>query len=245
MTDPAFYGDTWAPIYDEVHTHLDPTAAVDVLAQLAGAGKALELGIGTGRVAIPLAARGVAVHGIEASQAMLDRMRAKPGGADIPVTLGDFTDVAVDGEYAVIYVVFSTLYGLLTQSAQVACVRNAAARLAPGGVFVFEGFVPDPARFNGNQRVQVNRVETTGVDVLFARHDPVQQRVASQRVVVGTQGIQLFPVEVRYVWPSELDLMAQLAGLRLRDRWGDWQRGPYSGSGAQISIYERSAISRA
>jgi len=245
MTDPAFYGDTWAPIYDEVHTHLDPTAAVEVLAQLAGAGKALELGIGTGRVAIPLAARGVAVHGIEASQAMLDRMRAKPGGADIPVTLGDFTDVAVDGEYAVIYVVFSTLYGLLTQSAQVACVRNAAARLAPGGVFVFEGFVPDPARFNGNQRVQVNRIETTGVDVLFARHDPVQQRVASQRVVVGTQGIQLFPVEVRYVWPSELDLMAQLAGLRLRDRWGDWQRGPYSGSGAQISIYERSAISRA
>ena len=146
MSDPA-YGDTWAAIYDEVHAHLDPTAAVDVLAQLAGTGKALELGIGTGRVAFPLAARGVAVHGIDASQAMIDRMRAKPGGADIPVTLGDFTDVAVDGEYALVYIVFSTLYGLLTQSAQLACVRSAAARLAPGGVFVFEGFVPDPARY--------------------------------------------------------------------------------------------------
>jgi len=239
MSDPASYGDTWAPIYDEVHTHLDPTAAVDVLAQLAGTGKALELGIGTGRVAIPLAARGVAVHGIEASQAMLDRLRAKPGGAEIPVTLGDFTDVAVDGEYALIYVVFSSLYGLLTQAAQLACVRNAAARLARGGTFVFEGFVPDPARFTANQRVHVTRLEPTRLDVLVANHDPVQQRVASQHVVVGPQGMQMFPVEIRYVWPSELDLMAQLAGLHLRERWGDWQRGPYTGSGGHVSIYER------
>jgi SAM-dependent methyltransferase len=239
MSDPAAYGDTWAPIYDEVHSHLDPAAAVDVLAQLAGSGMALELGVGTGRVAIPLASRGVAVHGIDASQAMLDRMRAKPGGADVPVTLGDFTDVAVEGEYALIYVVFSTLYGLLTQAAQVACVRNAAARLAPDGVFVFEGFVPDPARFDANQRVQVNRIEPTRLDLLFTRHDPVQQRVASQHVVVGPQGMQQFPVEVRYIWPGELDLMAQLAGLRLRERWGDWRRGPYTGSGAHISIYER------
>ena len=239
MSDSAAYGDTWAAIYDEGHAHLDPPAAVDVLAQLAGTGKALELGTGTGRVAIPLAARGVAVHGIEASQAMLDRMRANPGGAAIPVALGDFTDVAVDGEYALVYVVFSTLYGLLTQSAQVACVRNVAARLAPGGLFVVEGFVPDPARFQANQRVQVNRVEPTRLDLLFARHDPVQQRVASQHVVVGPQGMQLFPVEVRYVWPSELDLMAQLAALRLRERWGDWRRGPYTGNGGHISIYER------
>jgi SAM-dependent methyltransferase len=242
MSDPASYGDTWAAIYDEVHTHLDPTAAVDVLAQLAGTGKALELGIGTGRIAIPLAARGVAIHGIEASQAMLDRMRAKPGGADIDVTLGDFTDVAVEGEHALIYVVFSTLYGLLTQSAQVSCIRNAAARLAPGGVLVFEGFVPDPARFNDNQRVQVSRIESTCVDILVTRHDPVQQHVVSQRVVVSPQGMQLFPVEIRYVWPTELDLMAQLAGLRLRERWGDWRRGPYTGRGANISIYERASI---
>lgn len=239
MSDPAFYGDTWAPIYDDVHTHLDPTAEVEVLAQLAGTGKALELGIGTGRVAIPLAARGTTVHGIEASQAMLDRMRAKPGGANIPVTLGDFADVAVEGEYTLVYVVFSTLYGLLTQEAQVACVRRAAARLASDGVFVVAGFVPDPARFDRGQRVQVNRLEPTRLDLLFTRHDPIAQRVASQQVVVGAQGMQLFPVEVRYVWPSELDLMAQLAGLRLRERWGDWRRGPYTGSGGHVSIYER------
>jgi hypothetical protein len=138
-------------------------------------------------------------------------MRAKPGGTNIPVTLGDFSNVAVDGEYALIYVVFSTLYGLPTQAAQVACLCNAAARLAPGGAFVFEGFVPDPTRFNGNQRVQVNRVEPTRLELLFARHDPVQQRVTSQHVIAGPDGLQLFPVEVRYVWPSELDLMAQWA----------------------------------
>lgn len=238
MSDPAFYGDTWASIYDDAHAHLDPVAVVEVLAGLAGAGKALELGIGTGRVAIPLAGKGIAVHGIEASQAMLDRMRAKPGGADIPVTLGDFTEVAVDGEYAVIYIVFSTLYGLITQEAQVSCVRHAAARLAPGGTFVVEGFVPDPARFDRGQRVQVNRIESTRLDLLFTRHDPVGQRVVSQHVVVGAQGMQHYPVEVRYVWPSELDLMARLAGLRLRERWGDWRRGLYTGSGDHISIYE-------
>lgn len=169
---------------------------------------------------------------------MLDRMRAKPGGADIPVTLGDLTDVAVDGENALVYVVASTLYGLVTQSAQVACVRNAAARLAAGGVFVVEGFVPDPARFTANQRVQVNRVEPTRVDLLVARHDPVHQRVASEHIIAGPTGMQQFPVELRYIWPSELDLMAQLAGLRLRERWGDWRRGPYTGNGGHISIYE-------
>lgn len=237
MFAPSSYGDTWAAIYDEVHAH-DPSAAVEVLAQLAGTGKALELGIGTGRVAIPLAARGVAVHGIEVSQAMLDRMRAKPGGAEIPVLLGDFSDVAVEGEYTLIYIVFSTLYGLLTQEAQVACVRHAAAHLATGGVFVVEGFVPDPARFAPGQRVQINRIEPTCLELWFTRHDPVAQRVSSQHVVAGAQGMQLYPAEVRYVWPSELDLMAQLAGLRLRERWGDWERGSFTGGGEHISIYE-------
>jgi len=210
MPDPASYGDTWAAIYDEVHALVDETV-IDVLASLAGTGRALELGTGTGLVAIPLAARGVRVHGIEASQAMLDRMRAKPGGADIPVTLGDFTDVVVDGEYALVYIVSSTLYGLLTQAAQVACVRNAAARLGPGGVFVVEGFIPDPARCNA------------------------AQLLTGQRVV----GMRQYPVEVRYVWPSELDLMAQLAGLRLRERWRDWHRAAYTGTGGHVSIYER------
>ena len=239
MFDPASYGNTWAPIYDDVHAHHDPTAAVDVLAQLAGGGRALELGVGTGRIAIPLAARGVAVHGIDASHAMLDRLRNNPGGADVSLTLGDFTDVAVDGEYALVFIVFSTLYGLLSQSAQVACIRNAAARLTPGGVFVVEGFVPDPARFDENQRMQVSSVEATRFEFDVARHDPVQQRVTSQHVIASPDGMRLFPREVRYVWPSELDLMAQLAGLRLRERWGDWRRSRFTGSGGNISIYER------
>jgi hypothetical protein len=127
---------------------------------------------------------------------------------------------------------------VLTQDAQVECIRSAAARLAPDGVFVVEGFVADPSRFDRGQRVQVNRIEPTRLDLLFTRHDPIAWRVASQQVVVGPQGMQLYPVEVRYVWPSELDLMARLAGLRLRDRWGDWRRGPYTGSGMHISIYE-------
>ncbi len=219
VNDTAAYGDAWASIYDEVHAH-DPADAVEILAELAGTGNALELGVGTGRIAIPLTARGVAVHGIEASQAMLDRMRAKPGGASIPVTLGDFTDVPVAGEYTLVYVVASTLYGVLTQAAQVACVRNAAERLTPGGVFVFEGFVPDIARVSK-----------------CAHHDPVQQRISSERVVAD----RTFPVEIRYVWPTELDLMAQLAGLRLRERWGNWRRGAYTGIGAHVSIYERAS----
>ena len=239
MDDPARYGQTWAAIYDEVHAFLDPTAAVDALADLARGGPALELGIGTGRVALPLAARGVAVHGIDASEAMVAKLREKPGGAAIPVTIGDFTHATVDGEFALIYIVFSTIFGPLTQDAQIACFQAAAAGLEPGGVFVVEAFVPDPTRFDRGQRVWVNRIEDARVDLLVSRHDPVAQRVTSQRIELGDAGMKMHPVEVRYAWPSELDLMARLAGLRLRERWGDWRRGPYTASGMHVSIYER------
>jgi len=239
MDDPARYGQTWASVYDEVHSFLDPAAAVDALAELARGGPALELGVGTGRVAIPLAARGVAVHGIDASEAMVAVLRGKPGGAKIPVTIGDFTHATVDGEFSLIYIVFSTIFGPLTQDGQVACFEAAAARLAPGGVFVVEAFVPDPTRFDRGQRVWVNHIEDTRVDLLVSRHDPVAQRVTSQSIVLGEAGMKRYPVEVRYAWPSELDLMARLAGLRLRERWGDWRRGPYTASGMHVSIYER------
>lgn len=238
--DPARYGQVWAAIYDEVHQHLDPSAAVGALHELAAGGPALELGVGTGRVAIPLAARGIEVHGIDASQAMIDRLRAKPGGAAIAVTLGDFAHVAVDGPYPLIYVVFSTIFGLLTQDAQVACFRNMAASLTPGGVFLIEAFTPDVARFDRQQRVHVHRIEPARVDVSLTRHDPVTQRITSQHVALTDGGVRLFPVEIRYAWPSELDLMARLAGLRLRERWGDWQRRPFTAtSPAHVSIYER------
>jgi SAM-dependent methyltransferase len=239
VDDPTRYGQTWASIYDEVHAFLDPAAAVDALAELAHGGAALELGIGTGRVAIPLAARGVTVHGIDASEAMVAKLREKPGGARIPVTIGDFTRVSLDSQFDVVYIVFSTIFGPLTQDAQIACFQAAAARLAPGGVFVVEAFVPDPTRFERGQRVWVNRIEDARVDLLVSRHDPVAQRVTSQHIVLGEAGMQMHPVEVRYAWPSELDLMARLAGLRLRERWGDWRRGPYTASGTHVSIYER------
>ena len=238
--DPAHYGQTWAAVYDDVHRHLDPSAAVEQLYQLAAGGPVLELGIGTGRVALPLAARGVAVHGIDASAAMVAQLRSKAGGAAIPVAIGDFVDVAVDGAYPLVYIVFSTMFGLLTQEAQIACFRNAAARLAPGGVFVVETFVPDVARFDRLQRVHVHRLELGRAEVALSRHDPVAQRISSQHVRLSDGGVQLLPVEIRYAWPSELDLMARMAGLRLRDRFGDWQRGAFTAaSGMHVSIYER------
>jgi SAM-dependent methyltransferase len=239
--DPARYGQMWATVYDEVHSHLAPAAAVDLLYQLAAGGHALELGIGTGRVAIPLAARGVAVHGIDASEAMVQRLRAKAGGAPIPVTLGDFADVAVDGgPFALVYVVFSTIFGLPSQDAQVGCFRRVAALLAPGGVFVVEAFVPDVARFDRQQRVHVHRVEAARVELAVSRHDPVAQQITSQHVTLSDGAVRLLPVEIRYAWPSELDLMARLAGLRLRERYGDWQRGRFTmTSQMHVSVYER------
>jgi len=240
-TDPARYGQLWAAVYDELHSFLDPSAAVALLSELAAGGPALELGIGTGRVAIPLAARGTLVHGIDASEAMVQRLREKAGGAAIPVTIGDFTDVAVDGgSYTLVYIVFSTIFGLMTQDAQVACFRNVAARLSAGGVFVVEAFVPDVARFDRLQRVHVNRIEPGRADVSLSRHDPVAQQITSQHVTLTDGSVRLLPVEVRYAWPSELDLMARLAGLRLRERYGDWQRGRFTAtSPTHVSIYER------
>jgi SAM-dependent methyltransferase len=239
-TDPARYGQMWAAVYDEVHDHLDPSAAVERLYELAAGGPALELGIGTGRVAIPLVARGIAVHGIDASEAMLRRLRDKPGGAAIPVTLGDFVDVAVEDRYALVYVVFSTIFGLPTQDAQVACFRNVAARLAPGGVFVVEAFIPDVARFDRHQRVHVHRIAAGRVEAALTIHDPVAQRITSQHVTLTDGGVRLLPVEIRYAWPSELDLMARLAGLRLRERSAGWQRAPLTANTmTHVSIYER------
>ena len=240
-TDPARYGQMWAAVYDEVHSHMDPAATADLLYQLAAGGRALELGIGTGRVAIPLAARGVVVHGVDASEAMVQRLRAKPGGASIPVTLGDFASIAVDGgPYTLVYVVFSTLFGLPTQDAQVGCFRRVEALLAPGGVFVVEAFVPDVARFDRHQRVHVNRIEPGRVDVSLTRHDQVAQRITSQHVTLTDGSVKLLPVDMRYAWPSELDLMARLANLRLRERWSDWQRGRFTAaSGIHVSVYER------
>jgi SAM-dependent methyltransferase len=242
--DPAAYGDTWAEIYDEwVETvgHVPtPEVIVPVLAELAGAGPALELAIGTGRVALPLAEAGVEVHGIDASEAMVERLRAKPGGQALTVTRGDMAEVPVEGRYPLIYLVFNTLFALLSQEDQVRCFTNVARHLTDEGVFVIEAFVPDVSRFDRGQRVQTANIGPDLVDLEVSKHDPVDQRVDSMKVLIGQDGTRLFPVQIRYAWPAELDLMARLAGLRLRERWGGWGREPFSSSSPQhVSLFER------
>ena len=238
---PSTYGDRIAEFYDTwFHPPTDTQAAVDFLADLAMQGPALELAIGTGRIALPLAAKGVEVHGIDASEPMVARLREKPGGAEIPVTMGDFADVGVDGRFRLIFVVFNTLWALLTQEDQVRCLRSVAEHMTDDGAFVVEAFVPDPARFDRDQRFQTRKVETNRVFLEASTHDAKHQRVSSQIMVLEHGGgIRMFPVEIRYVWPSELDLMARLAGLRLRERWGGWNRQAFAVPGWHVSVYER------
>lgn len=243
MEDKAgeIYNQRCADVYDQWFGYFDE-AAVDVLEELAGGGRALELGIGTGALALPLAARGVRVEGIDASPEMVAALRAKPGGRDVPVTMGDFADVNVGGEFSLVYVVYNTLFALQTQEEQVRCFRNVAARLAPGGAFVVEAFVPDLAQLSAGRGVRLLHMTDERVGIRVYEHDPVGQKLRSRHVVFGEGGTRVFPVEVRYAWPSELDLMARLAGLRLRERWGDWRRAPFDAkSEKHVSVYERPA----
>lgn len=237
----ATYGDRWADIYDDVVAgmDLDTEGTVGFLARMAGEGPVLELGIGTGRIALPLQTLGVEIHGIDASEAMIAKLRDKPEGGRIPVTTGDFADVAVDGRYRLIYVVFNTIWALLTQRDQERCVRNVAEHLTDDGAFVASAFVPDPSRFDRGQRVSARAVGSGRALIEISTHDPATQRVSSQQVFLEDGAPPgLYPVEVRYVWPSELDLMARLAGLRLRERWGGWHGEPYTGEGRHVSVYE-------
>jgi SAM-dependent methyltransferase len=241
---PESYGDRIADVYDALMAELpDPADCVDRPAELAGPGPALELGIGTGRVALPLAARGVQVHGIDASAAMVERLRAKPGGEAIAVSFGDFADVPVDGSYRLVYVVFNTFFALLTQDDQVRCFAGVAGRLARGGAFVLTGFVPDQGLYSGGQSVRTTHLGLDQVRLDLARHDAAAQRVDFQHVVLSEGGIRLYPGAIRYAWPSELDLMARLAGLRLRERWGGWRREPFGpDSGLHVSVYEHAEV---
>lgn len=235
------YGERIADRYDDLYAELDPTAAVEAIARLGGGqGPVLELAIGTGRIALPLAERGVEVHGIDVSERMVARLRSKPGGEAIPVTMGNFADVAVERRYAVVFVAFNTFFGLTTQEEQVRCFENAAAHLGDEGVFIVEGFVPDLTRFDRNQRVSATTVELDEVQLEATRYDPVAQRSTSQHVFLSAKGVELYPVVVRFVWPAELDLMARIAGLRLRERWGDWDGRPFTADSVRhVSVYGR------
>jgi SAM-dependent methyltransferase len=237
---PETYGDRVADVYDEhiVYIGLDTEGAVERLAELAGGGPVLELAIGTGRLALPLAELGLEVHGIDASEAMVAKLREKQGGADIPVTMGDFADVGVEGRYPLIFVGFNTFFALLSQEDQLRCFANVAAHLTDDGVFVLEAFFPDLARYDRDQRVSVVRLDTGEVMLDAARHDPVAQRIEASHVVITEEGTKLYPVNLRYAFPSELDLMARLAGLELKDRWAGWHKeefGPHSQR--HVSVY--------
>jgi SAM-dependent methyltransferase len=242
--EDGYFGEPVAAMYDETSDKMfdpavvDPT--VDFLAELAGDGRALELGIGTGRIALPLAARGVEVHGIELSRAMAARLRAKPGGEGIRVTIGDVATAKVDGTFRLAYLVFNTITNLTTQAAQVACFRNVAAHLEPGGRFVIEVGVPDLQRLPPGERFVVFDGSEThwGID----EYDVVNQGLISHHFQVIDGRVEKSSGPFRYVWPAELDLMAELAGMRLRERWAGWKREPFTSNSRQhVSVWEKPA----
>jgi SAM-dependent methyltransferase len=240
-----YFGEDVAARYDDPDDRMfDPAAiaqVVDVLAELAGDGAALELGIGTGRIALPLSERGVSVHGIDLSEAMVARLRAKPGGEAIGVTIGDFATTRVAGAFTVAYLVYNTINNLTTQDAQVTCFRNAAAHLAPGGHFVVEVGVPDLRRLPPGQTAVPFTVAPGRLG--FDEYDVVDQGMVSHHYRRAGDGrFDSLSVPFRYVWPSELDLMARLAGMSLRERWSDWARSPFTAeSTGHVSVWQKPA----
>jgi SAM-dependent methyltransferase len=239
------FGDDVADGYDDSSSAMfDPAVlepTVDFLAGLAGDGAALELGIGTGRIALPLSERGVPVHGIDLSEAMVRRLREKTGGERIGVTIGDFATTRVDGTFRLAYLVFNTIMNLTTQDAQVACFGNAAAHLEPGGCFVIEVGVPDLRRLLPGETIRPFAVTPTylGFDEYT---DTVAQTMSSHHYRVAGDKLDVFSVPFRYVWPSELDLMARIAGMTLRERWSSWQREPFTGdSTSHVSVWQKLA----
>jgi SAM-dependent methyltransferase len=242
--DDGYFDERIAATYDESSAEMfDPESVdpvVDFLVELAAGGRALELGIGTGRIALPLAQRGVPVQGIDLSKAMVARLRDKPGGENIGVTIGDFATTRVDGSFSLVYLVFNTIMNLTTQAAQVACFRNAAAHLRPRGCFVIEVMIPELQRLPPGETYRVFSWSEShwGID----EYDVATQGLISHHLESVDGRLERFSGPYRYVWPSELDLMAELAGMTLRERWGGWKREPFaSDSRKHVSIWEKPA----
>lgn len=242
LDDPGLFGRQWAARYDDPGNP-DPGPAVDFLAPLAGDGPALELAIGTGRVALPLAARGVEVEGVEASEEMVAKMRAKPGGDTIPVTVADMADVGVHGSYPLVYLVYNTLFNLTRAGRQEDCLRNVARVLRPGGRFVIEAFVPDEATFDQEEReVQVREVTEEAVTVRMHRYDRAAQTFVRQTLTFTDGGVRMAPFGMRYQWPEQIDAMAAAAGLELEARFATWTRDPFTADSTDhISVYRKPA----
>ena len=238
-----YFGERVAERYDESTADLSDAAAVDpvvdFLVDLCSEGTALELGIGTGRIALPLAQRGIRVHGIDLSQAMVAKLRAKPGASDIGVTVGDFATTTVEKRFSVAYLVFNTIMNLTTQDEQVACFQNVAAHLQPGGRFVIEVMVPDLQRLPPGETVRPFTVSATRLG--FDEYDVAAQGLISHHYWAVDGKLEGDSIPFRYVWPAELDLMARIAGMSLRERWSGWKREPFtSDSTTHVSVWEKS-----
>jgi Methyltransferase domain len=238
--DEGYFGERVAATYDARSGNMFDEAvvgpAVDTLAELAGGGGALEFAIGTGRIALPLAERGMRVAGIDSSEAMLGRLREKPGAERVEAVAGDMATTRVEGDFSLVFLVFNTIFNLTTQDGQVACFANAAAHLRSGGRFVIEARVPELQRLPLGQTVLPWRADPDGLS--YYVYDVVTQRLSGQHFHVQDDRTQASPTEMRYAWPAELDLMARLAGMRLEHRWAGWGREPFTGlSPAHVSVY--------
>lgn len=236
--DASAYGRHMADIYDSTVERLPVDATVARLCDLAEGGPVLEFGIGTGRLALPLAARGLRVAGIDGSPDMVRILRRKPGGDAIPVILGDFSEVRAGDGFALVILAYNTIYALPDQEAQVRCFANAAAQLRPGGRFVVEAWVPDLAAFSGGTALRLLTLAEEEVTVEAARLSPARQLLTTTRVRLTPSGMRLLPVNHRYAWPAELDLMARLAGMTREHRWADWRGTPFGDdSTAHVTVY--------
>jgi SAM-dependent methyltransferase len=232
-----YFGEDVAVRYDDDAVMFDPAVVdpmVDLLAELAGEGAALEFGIGTGRIAVPLAARGVPVHGIDLSQAMVARLRVKPGAEQIAITIGDFATTRVEGTFSLVYLVFNTIGNLTTQNEQVACFENAARHLHPGGYFVIE------LGFDGGRRGGLSVFDLSDTHVGVDEYDAATQRLVSHHFSLVDGRWERLSIPFRAVGPGELDLMARMAGMSLSERWSGWTREPFtSQSSKHISVWEK------
>ena len=238
--DPSSYGASGiADEYDDLYAEeWETAAAVDRLAELAAGGPVLEFGIGTGRLAIPLVARRLQVHGVDGSPEMVAKLHEKPGGEEIPVTIGDFSTITAGEGFALVVLAVNTIFALPDQQAQVACFANAARHLRPGGAFVVEAWIPDVGAFRHNRLVRPRVMREDKISVETVELDPVEQLMRTTQAVFSNGSVRLYPANHRYAWPSELDLMAQMAGLRREARWADWSGAPFTGeSRAHVSVY--------